>query len=209
MKLGKRTRALMLSTVACLGLVVPMTMAAPAQAACGNGTWVVGVGGLATSLNQGTWQTSAYIGADERVEYDSANANMGLDRLRYIMSVHRAVCPGDHLKMIGHSEGAAIVHQWVIENTNFPNANAILLADPKMHEWPGGDGFARELWWYGYPMAGNDDWFGNFPTRTICSWWDHICRADSDWVGYFTGAHTNYNMNGFAYGNWEDGSFYF
>lgn len=205
----KKMRAMLLVVVGCLGLVVPLTFAAPAQAAnCGGGLWTVGVGGLAVGFQNGTWQDSGYINANERIQYNSADPNMGLNSLRYVMSVHRDVCPGDHIKVVGHSEGAAIVHQWVIENSWFPNANAVLLADPKMHEWPGGDGFSRELWWAGYPMAGNDDWFGAFPTLTICRWWDHICRADSDWVGYFSGAHTAYNFDSWFYGDWDDGAVY-
>lgn len=207
MKIGKKLRAVLLTGLAGLGLVVPLTMAAPAQAASCAPTWNVVVGGLSVSFS-GTWETSRYLVGNEYVEYDSANPLMGLDRLRYVMAVHRAVCPGDHIKVVGHSEGAGIVHQWVEENQGFPNANAVLLADTKMHEWPGGDGMSRELWWMGYPMAGNDDWFGNFPTLTICNWNDHVCRADSDWVGYLTGAHTAYDMNAFDYGNWADGVIY-
>lgn len=204
----KKIKALLMACLLGLGIIIPMTMAAPAQAAnCGNGLWTVGIGGFAIGT-QGGWENSAYIPADERIEYDSWNPISGLDRLRFVMAVHRDVCPGDHLKIVGHSEGAALAHQWIEENQGFPNANAILLADPKMHEWPGGDGFSRELWWMGYPMAGNDDWFGGFPTLTICNWNDHICRADSDWVGYATGAHGAYDYAPWHYGNWDDGVIY-
>ena len=201
----KRFKIWCLSALVAAGFVVPMVALAPTASAynCAP-TWVVGVGGF-----NGGWQDSLYIVANEHVQYDSNNAIAGLDRLRFIMNVHREVCPNDHIKMVGHSQGAGIVHQWVEENQWYPNANAILLADPKMHEWPGGDGFSRELWWMGYPMAGNDDWFGNFPTATLCQWRDHICRADSDWNGYFSGVHTWYDFNGFNYGNWEDGAVYF
>ena len=210
MVIMKKIKSMLFAALACVGLVVPAVIAAPAQAdGCGNGNWSVVIGGLAASLDGGTWQTSSYLYGDERIEYNSANAIEGLDRLRFVMSVHRDVCPGDHIKIVAHSGGAGIAHQWIIENSWFPNANAILLADPKMHEWPGGDGFSRELWWMGYPMAGNDDWFGDFPTLTVCNWNDHICRADSDWTGYLTGAHTVYITDADYYGDWEDGAFYF
>lgn len=197
-------RALLVTVMVSLGLLVPATVHAQTDQCVGS--WGVGIGGLAVG-GQGTWQSSSYVVANHLIGYNSADPQSGLNALTQAIDRHRDVCPGDHITVLGHSEGAGIVHAWVTAHNGYGNANAVLLADPKMWSY-GGAGMSRELWFMGYPIAGNDDWFGDIPTLTICNWNDHVCRADSDWFGYLTGAHTAYDANVFHYGDWDNGVTY-
>ncbi len=168
-------RALLVTVMVSLGLLVPATVHAQTDQCVGS--WGVGIGGLAIG-GQGTWQSSSYVTANHLIGYNSADPQAGLNALA-----------------------------WVTAHNGYGNVNAVLLADPKMWSY-GGAGMSRELWFMGYPIAGNDDWFGDIPTLTICNWNDHVCRADSDWFGYLTGAHTAYDANVFHYGDWDNGVIY-
>lgn len=201
----KKIRAMVLACLVGLGLMIPATLASPAQAwAPCVGSWSVGIGGLGDN-------TSSFFDGvvNQRVGYDSANAQAGYWELDRLIWGHRNQCPGDHIEIMAHSQGAGIAHAWVTDHQWFGNANAVLIADPKMWTSWGGPGMSRELFWMGWPMAGYDDWFGNFPTLSVCNWNDHVCRADSGWEGYlFFGAHTNYPRAAWDYDDWSDGVWY-
>lgn len=174
-------------------------LAAPAQAAppC-RGTWTVGVGGL------GNNDSSVFPTVHQRVGYNSADTRGGVNELNRLVRDHRNQCGGDHIKIIGHSGGAAVVHVWVSENGGgFGNVNAILLADPKRAAGPGGPGFAQTDFPFNIypPLAGSDANFRGVPVLTICNGNDHICNSQSDWIGYATGAHSAYDFDVNHYSN--------
>lgn len=180
-------------------------MAIPANATdtC-TGTWSIGVGGL--SIGLGTGQDSAYFTVNQRVGYNTMDPAGGLRELDRLVWKHRDECPTDHLKILGHSEGAAIVHTWVREHQDFENANAILLADPK-HENPQGLAYGAR-WvggWPGYPLAGTDSDFGSFPVLSVCRYDDIVCNLQTTPVGYVVGHHTWYNFDANAYGDSDEG----
>ena len=204
MNLKKRVFAVLASLVVGFGGALAVQPAQAQAAFPCVGVWNVAIGGLALSVNQGTWQSSAYLQANQLVGYNSADPVGGLNELNRLIFEHRAQCPGDHIKIVGHSEGAAIAHQWVAEHQWFPRANAVLLADPKRFAVPGTGqhGLANNPLNFvvGYPLRGVDANFGNFPVETICRWQDVICKDDGNWIGYLTGAHTAYNFNAFFYG---------
>lgn len=170
------------------------------------GTWSLGIGGLE---GLGWWQGSGYLQSNQPVGYHSGNARAGYDELNRLFWDHRNECPGDHIKMIGHSQGAAIIHAWVTNNQHVPNANAILLSDPK--RWAPGNGGpgmsnlpGNQI--LGWPLAGVDDWFGGFPVLTVCRWDDWVCNLDAPWGGsHFTGSHGWYDMSAWSYGDWDSG----
>lgn len=190
-------------SAALLAAGVATTAAAGAPAAIADdctGTWSIGIGGFMA----GGGQDSGYMGVNQRVGYNTYDPASGVREIDRLFWSHRDQCPGDHIKIIGHSEGAAITHAWVTDNQSADNVNVVLLADPKMWSY-GGSGMSRELGFLGWPVAGNDDWFGNVPVLSICRWNDHVCRADSDWGGYLNGAHNDYPMNAWDWGDWDSG----
>jgi cutinase len=201
--------ALGLSAVAFAVVGAPVAQAAP----CG-GTYTIVVGGF----NDPT--SSIFTGnVSQRVGYSAAlngaSAREGVNELNRLIRDQRNVCPGQHAKVIGFSEGAAVAHTWVTENwQTFGNVNAVLIADPKRAANPGASGLAGQ--WYsgvvGAPLAGADNFFGNIPTVTICTD-DIICdsTAASGWLGY-PNKHMNYNFNvdvysDNAHGQWFNGQF--
>lgn len=167
------------------------------------GTWTIGVGGYVPTGGQ----DSSYIASNQRVGYNTYDPAAGVAELDRLFWSHRDQCPGDHIRIVAHSEGAAIAHAWVTNHQDVGDANAVLLADPKMWSW-GGAGMSRELWWMNWPISGFDDWFGGFPVLSICNWNDHVCRADSDWGGYAAGSHGAYDFNAWDYGDWDSGVWY-
>lgn len=212
MNLKKKLFAVLASVGLALGtasIVAPVT--ANAAAPC-VGVWNVGIGGFVLGT-EGTWQNSGYINANQRVGYNSADPVGGLNELNRLIFEHRAQCPGDHIKIVGHSEGAAIAHQWVAEHQWFPRANAILIADPKRLAdwWNGPSGLANSPanFVVGYPLRGVDANFGAFPVEQICRWNDVICRDNGDWWGYIIGDHGRYNFDAFFYGTNNRGTFMF
>jgi cutinase len=190
--------------------------AAPqANAASCDGTYTIVVGGFndpnSTIFSGPVSQRVGYSAA-----LNGASAREGVNELNRLIRDQRAACPGQHAKVIGYSEGAAVAHIWVSENwATFDNVNAVLIADPKRQGGPGTDGLAGQ--WYaavvGAPLAGSDRNFGDIPTVSICTN-DVICdsSAPSGWIGYLTGAHGNYAFNVDAYsddgnGQWFNGVF--
>lgn len=188
-----------------------MSPAPPARADECIGTWTLGVGGFEISTDRGTWQDSDYFNVNQPVGYHSADPNGGLRELDRLFWQHRSECPGDHIKIIAHSEGAAITHAWVSAHQDVQNANAILLSDPKRAPGPGGAGLsANPLGGFlGYPLAGVDANFGDFPVLSVCNGDDWVCHEAATPYGYaFTGAHGRYDFNVWNYGNWESGVWY-
>jgi cutinase len=186
--------------------------AASAEITDCTGTFTLGVGGFAVSA-AGTGQDSAYIPSDQRVGYNSIDINAGAAELDRLFWLHRDACPADHIKIIGHSGGAAVAHVWVSRNKYEQNANAILLADPKRAAGPGGDGlagnpFAGALGLVGVfsGAAGTDADFGSFPVLTVCNAGDWVCNEDAGPDGYlFSGVHGKYDVNPWDYGDWDSG----
>ncbi|WP_063042144.1 MULTISPECIES: cutinase family protein [Nocardia] len=206
----KRIMALVASLVTTAALTLPAATAAPASAdACGD-TWSIVVGGLQVSLDTGSWaQDSTYLTGDQRVGYNTLDPRGGVRELDRLIAKHRAECPSDHIKLMGHSMGAAIVHHWVSTHNGFGNVSAILLSDPKRKaNGRGFDGLSGWGEFLGQPLGGVDDNFGDIPVLTICNRADVICSNGLDWRGYlFTGAHASYDGNADNYsdsaaGNW-------
>jgi cutinase len=208
----RRILALLAGVAVSAGLVVAIAPAA--QAASCAGTYTIVVGGFndpASGIFTGD--------VSQRVGYSAAlnsqSAREGVDELNRLIRDQRALCPGQHAKAIGFSEGAAVVHIWVTENwQTFGNVNAVLIADPKRAAGPGAAGLAGQ--WYsgviGFPLAGADTFFGNIPTVTICTD-DVICdsAAASGWLGY-PAKHMNYSFDVDVYsddghGQWFNGVF--
>jgi cutinase len=182
-----------------------------AQAAQCGGTYTIAVGGF----NDPT--SSVFTGnVSQRVGYSAqltgGSAREGVNELNRLIRDQRALCPGQHAKVVGYSEGAAVAHTWVTENwQTFDNVNAVLIADPKRKAGPGASGLAGQ--WYsgvvGPPLAGADNAFGDIPTVTICTD-DVICdsTAASGWPGYIGGKHGNYDFNVDAYADDADGQWF-
>lgn len=204
-----RIRSILATVLMVVGLTVPATavLAPSASAERCTGTWSIVVGGF-TVHGAGTWQNSGYLHGNRRVEYNSTEPWQGLGNLNAAIWQHRTACRNDHIKLIGHSEGAMIVHVWVTQNQGFSRLNAVLLADPKRSPGPGSGGISSSLPGFGIhvaPWTGTDNWFGNIPVLTVCNRDDVICNTDAGWFGYLTGAHTRYNYSAFSYGNFERG----
>lgn len=212
----RRVLAAAASLLAGLGVTAVVAPAASA-APCG-GTYTIGVGGF-NDPNSTVWSGNITQRVGYSAQLSGASARSGVDELNRLIRDQRAACPFQHAKVLGYSEGAAVVHTWVSENwTTFDNVNAVLVADPKRQATGGRgtDGLAGE--WFavvvGAPLAGSDSNFGNIPTVSICTN-DWICdqSAPSGVIGYLTGAHGNYSFNVDDYSNdgngeWFDGAFY-
>ena len=183
------------------GLVV----AAPASSAAScDGLWTIGIGGL------GNNDSSAFPTVDQRVGYNSFDTRSGVNELNRLIRDHRGQCPGDHIKAIGHSGGAAALHVWASENgrTIGGKVNIILLSDPKRPAGPGGPGFAATDWPFNtiQPLAGADGNYGGLPTWQVCNGDDHICNSQSGWDGYlFRGRHNAYDFDVNHYSNSANG----
>ena len=205
----KRLAAMVVAVVASAGALAVVDAPAAQAAQCG-GTYTIVVGGF----NDPT--SSIFTGnVSQRVGYSAqltgASAREGVNELNRLIRDQRNLCPGQHAKAIGFSEGAAVVHTWVSENwQTFDNVNAVLIADPKRAAGPGASGLAGQ--WYsgvvGPPLAGADASFGNIPTVTICTD-DVICdsTAASGWLGY-PGKHMNYDFNVDVYSNDANGQWF-
>lgn len=200
-----KIRALLAAIGVASGMITATVLAAPTASPdpC-VGSWSLGIGGF----EWGGGQNSAYFTVNQHVGYNSWDPNSGVNELNRLFWDHRNQCPGDHIKILGHSEGAALVHHWVTHNQWVENANAVLLADPKRWApWTGsGPGITYDKGWLGAPLAGVDDWFGGFPVLTLCRWDDVICNVNNDWGPYFAGHHGWYDFNAWNYGDWDSGA---
>lgn len=177
--------------------LTPVILSSQAQASPCTGTWSIVVGGFT-----GGAQDSSQLTGNQRVGYNTLDPISGKNEINRLFWQHRNQCPKDHIKLVGHSEGAALVHSWVTSNQGAKNANAVLLADPK--RWAPGKGeggVAQYGGFLGYPLAGVDDWFGAFPTLSVCRWDDGICTVGAGPNGYVSGHHSWYDMDAAHYGN--------
>jgi cutinase len=191
----KRLILIIFIFLATVGIFPAATAAAADPVGC-TGEYSIGVGGLQLGIPGGSWENSAYIVADNHIGYDSLNPLQGLRNLEIAYDLHRDMCPSDRIKLVGHSEGAALVHVWVTEHQDATNVSAVLLADPKRVAGPGGAGLAANPLGalIGYPLAGVDDDFGSVPVLSVCHQLDAVCNEHpAGWVGYVAGAHTSYN----------------
>ncbi|WP_020386807.1 cutinase family protein [Kribbella catacumbae] len=193
-------------------------VAAPAAQAAGcEGTYTIVVGGTGDNdSNAPYWQGNI----SQRVGYPAQpighNARQGVNELNRLIRDQRNACPDQHVKAVGFSLGAAVVHTWVTENwPTIDNVNAVLIADPKRAAGPGSAGAAAHPLVapvVGAPLAGADNFFGDIPTLTLCTD-DVICDANatSGLPGYlWEGKHGNYNFNVDVYsddasGQWFNG----
>jgi cutinase len=212
----RKLAALLVSLVALAG--ASLVTAPAALAASCEGTYTIIVGGTGDhDSNEGFWQGNI----SQRVGYPAIPtgpfAREGVNELNRLIRNQRNVCPHQHVKAVGFSLGAAVVHIWVTENwQSIDDVNAVLLADPKRAAGPGSAGFASHPLGgaVGFPLVGVDDFFGDIPVLTICTD-DMICdiNAGSGPLGYATGKHMNYNHNVDGYSNdasgtWYNGVFY-
>jgi cutinase len=202
------------------GLVVASSAA---QAAACDGTYTIVVGGTGDPESDDPYW---HGNISQRVGYPAAptgpTAREGVNELNRLIRNQRNGCPDQHVKAVGFSLGAAVVHTWVTENwASIDNVNAVLIADPKRAAGPGAPGaaaFPAVAAVVGAPLAGADNFFGDIPTLTICTD-DIICdtNATSGLPGYLigyipgqSGSHGNYNFNVDAYsdnarGQWFNG----
>lgn len=196
MNILKRAAVVVSSVIAVLGGTLFLQPTTATAQSCPD-VWTIGVGGFVL----GGWQESAYFNADQRIGYNVWNPVEGKNWFSDAMWNMRNACPATHITAIGHSEGAGLIHAWVTENQGFPNANAVLIGDPKRNGWDTGAGMARfgGSLFPGYPLAGVDDWFGDFPTLQVCRWDDGVCRTEAGPNGYIEGRHGWYNFNVWDY----------
>ncbi|WP_067690116.1 cutinase family protein [Nocardia jejuensis] len=202
----RRATALFAALLLAALLSITYATSPKAHADVCTGDWAIGIGGL------GDNSSSVFVAfVDQPMGYNSLDPMSGLNELNRLFWSHRDQCPGDHIRLIGHSEGAGILHAWVTAHQDADNANAILLADPKRVAGPGWGGLASTpgSGIIGYPLAGVDDWFGGFPVLTVCNHDDQICDTSAGWWGYlFGGAHNRYDFNVWDYGDWDSGVWY-
>lgn len=177
-----------------VGMILVPAGSASAATGC-DGVYRIGVGGF----NNG--DSSIWQGVDFKVQYSAQisgpSAQQGVDNLQKAALDQRAKCPAQHIAAYGHSEGAAVVHSWVTQK-QFPNASAVLVADPKRPAGPGGPGFASLGWLVGlgYPLTGVDNFYGRVPVLQVCNRDDGICDINAGPIGYlFTGAHVRYDFD--------------
>lgn len=168
------------------------------------GSWSIGIGGQGDNLSMGFWGL-----VNQPVGYNSWDPITGLWEVDKLFWQHRNACPGDHIELIGHSQGAAIVHQWVSEHQWVDNANAVLLADSKRwYPGLGGPGLSYHAGLLGYPVAGVDDWvnYGPFPVVSVCRWRDWVCNLDAPWFeSHINQSHGAYDFNPHHYDDWGHG----
>ncbi|WP_067813720.1 cutinase family protein [Nocardia inohanensis] len=201
-------RATALFAALLLALLLSITSATGSQAHADDctGVWAIGIGGFGDNTSS---VFTPFV--NQPVGYNSADPMSGLNEIDRLFWQHRGQCPGDHIKLIGHSEGAGLLHAWVTNHQDVGDANAILLADPKRAAGPGWAGLSSTPGngLIGYPLAGVDDWFGGFPTLTVCNSDDQVCDTSAGWWGYlFGGAHSRYDFNVWDYGDWDSGVWY-
>jgi cutinase len=211
-----KTRRLAVAIAAILGAISCSIAAAPSAGAapCG-GTYSIVVGGL-NDPNSSIFTGSVSQRVGYSAQLSSASVREGVNELNRLIRDQRRACPTQHAKVLGFSEGAAVVHIWVSENwATFDNVNAVLISDPKRQGGPRADGLAGQFYAavMGAPLYGADRNFGDIPTVSICTD-DVICdsAAPSGWIGYATGGHLNYSFNVDDYSNdghgqWFDGVF--
>lgn len=181
-----------------LGFTAPASAETPVNQCVG--TWSVVVGGLNNNDSRG------FLNMNQRVGYNSWDTRAGINELNRLIRDHARACPGDRIKAVGHSGGAAVVHRWATENgRDFQGkANVVLLADPKRPAGqPGGQGFAGTTFPFNVinnGLAGTDGNYGGLPALSVCQVRDVICASDAGWGPYLNeGIHGKYNFDVNAY----------
>lgn len=214
-------RALLASALIVGSAIVVSSGATPAIGDPGcKPTYTFGVGGFTvdtTRFPPDLGQPSLYIqGADQPVGYNSLDITDGVRELGRLFYEYRDRCPGSHIKILGHSGGAAVVHVWVSQNKYVGNVTAILAADPKRPAGPGGPGLAGHILavpadWLGFfrGASGTDADFGTVSVLTICNDGDWVCNINAGPKGYATThVHGNYDLNPWNYPNFVSGQWY-
>ncbi|MCM6778236.1 cutinase family protein [Nocardia sp. CDC159] len=205
-----RIAALTIVTAVVWSLAAVGTPASARPAPC-RGSWSLGVGGFTFGLSTGGRQDSRYMVADEHVEYNTFQPKSGVREVNRLFWAHRRACPDDHIKLIGHSEGAAVVHAWVSAHQRVANADAVLIADPKRAAGPGGPGLAATIITFlvGEPLVGTDANFGAFPVLSVCNRDDVVCNINAGWSGYLIrNAHGAYHLDAAHYPDNASGTWY-
>src|SRR5690606_7276652 len=126
----------------------------------------------------------------------------GVAEVDRLVRAHDAACPSDQKLLLGHSEGAAIIHAWAGATPGFHNVPLVLTGDPKRvgyGERGGNHGISDIGGFLGWPLGGVDTNFGGYPTLEVCHVRDVVCSNNWDWSGYFGGDHGRYDMNAFNY----------
>ncbi|MDI5981123.1 cutinase family protein [Amycolatopsis magusensis] len=184
----KRLVALLTGALATAGLLVAGAPAASA-APCG-GTYTIAVGGF-NDPTSGIFSGNVSQRVGYSAALNSASAREGVNELNRLIRNQRNACPGQHAKVVGFSEGAAVAHIWVTENwQSFGNVNAVLISDPKRQAPPGLNGGSVPFGGIvGYPLAGADRYFGDVPVKSICHW-DYVCDESA---GIWTYPHNHIN----------------
>lgn len=170
---------------------IPATFAAPAAGACA-GVTTIAVGGF----NDGG--AGVFAGrANVHAHYSGALNDMegGIGALAGVVDQVRRDCPGTHIQLAGHSQGAAIVHVYLSRH-GLHNGSAVLYSDPKQ----AGTGEADGLFMLGGPpIAGTDANFRGVPTLSICNVRDVICNRGAGLIGWWeyatTPVHVAYDFN--------------
>ncbi len=194
MKLRKLTASLAVA-FSVAGLTVLGT--APAQAAPCGGTYSLGVGGVGGG-------DSRYIGAQQPVAYSAQpfafSIDQGVRELDRLYRAQRAVCPGQHVEVLGHSNGAAVVSTWFSQAFR-PNTNGVLLGNPKRV----GTGISQIT---GLPNGGTNSNYRGAPVLDVCQRRDPICNYPAGPAGYFDGTHQRYAFNPNAYADNSNGNIF-
>lgn len=184
-----RTAGLLAGLLVTTGISLAGTPTAQAAAPCG-GTYTIVVGGTGSSWdNDGfTGNIQQHVGYPTQIP-NGASARAGVNELNRLVRDQRNACPGQHVKAVGYSLGAAVVHIWVTENwQTFGNVNAVLISDPKHQAPPGANGGSVPFGGIvGAPLAGADRYFGNVPVKSICHW-DYVCDESA---GIWTYPHNH------------------
>lgn len=183
------------------------------------GSWSLGVPGLGNDNASDFWGK-----VNDPVEYTTNSPETGLWAIDAAFWSHRDQCPGDHIKIVGHSEGAGLVHVWGSEHGWVDNVSLVLLADPKRGwDQPGGPGMSdvAYAWWVQpfypwfpgfltWPLAGVDDNLP-LPTLSVCSHEDWVCNTEAiPGYSHITGLHGwAYDFNAGRYPDDGNGPVFF
>ncbi|MFI5776143.1 hypothetical protein [Nocardia sp. NPDC051570] len=206
----KRIAALITATAVIWSLAATAEPAAAGPVTCA-GSWSLGVGGFTFGSFGGGRQDSRYMVADQHIEYNTFRPMSGVGEINRQFWLHRRACPDDHIKLIGHSEGAGLVHAWVSAHQRVRNADAVLVADPKRSPGPGGPGLAATMITFlvGEPLVGTDANFGAFPVLSVCNRDDVICNINAGWTGYLIrNAHGAYHLDAAHYPDDASGTWF-
>jgi cutinase len=193
----KRASALLAGLLVATGMAWIEGPPAHATAPC-EGIYSIAVGGTGSRPDT---EHDRFYNVVQHVGYPSDIPNggavvAGVAELDRLIREQRAACPGQHVKAMGYSLGAAVVHVWLTERGDATgNVNAILIADPKREALPGtgANGSTGPFGpFVGAPLAGTDSFFGSVPVKSICNW-DYICDSSANPLDYPHNHIVNYD----------------